>query len=344
LMQLEGVSDIQAIGPQTIHYTKEGKRMPYVETQFRDEEQCRHFVHRLAIQGGRTFDESVREVDLDLSDGSRLHAIKTASGTVMTIRRPSRFPDFSFFLNRGILTLEAIEFLKAVQQRKLSWIIAGNTGSLKTTLIQLLLSQDVVSPNRVVAVIEEKRELRPDLPFVISMEEVLPKSDGQGGYKLRQYVRAAMRMYLDVLVIGELRGPEALDALRAANSGHQIISSVHAGTPRQALTALKTLSLSAEHVPERVVDDLIGEGVRILIQMERVESRYGYRIFMKSISEVIRENGELTPCPIFAFQEQGIGEDGLPIGELCFVGIRESLKQEFASWGIKIPNMKGENL
>ena len=341
LMQMEGVTDIQAIGPQTIHYTCEGKRQSYVDAHFRDEEQCRHFVHRLAIQCGRTFDESVREVDLDLSDGSRLHAIKTASGTVMTIRRPSRFPDFSFFLNRGLLTDEAIVFLKAVQRRKLSWIVAGNTGSLKTTLIQLLLSRDVVSSSRVVAVIEEKRELRPNLPYAISMEEVLPKSDGQGGYKLRQYVRAAMRMYLDVLVIGELRGPEALDALRAANSGHQVISSIHAGTPKQALTALKTLSLSAELVPERVVDDLIGEGIRILIQMERVESHLGYRIFMKSISEVIRSNGELTTCPIFEFQEQGIGEDRLPTGKLCFVGVSELLKQDFGSWGIELSVSKG---
>ena len=341
LMQMEDVTDIQAIGPQTIHYTLQGQRHSHVEPHFRDEEQCRHFVHRLAIQCGRTFDESVREVDLDLSDGSRLHAIKTASGTVMTIRRPSRFPDFSFFLNRGIITEEAIAFLKAVQQRKLSWIVAGNTGSLKTTLIQLLLSRDVVSPNRVVAVIEEKRELRPNLPYAISMEEVLPKSDGQGGYKLRQYVRAAMRMYLDVLVIGELRGPEALDALRAANSGHQVISSIHAGTPKQALTALKTLSLSAELVPERVVDDLIGEGIRILIQMERVESHLGYRIFMKSISEVVRSNGELTTCLIFEFQEQGVGEDGLPTGKLCFVGVSEPLMRDFGSWGIELSVSKG---
>lgn len=336
LMQMEGVTDIQAIGPQTIHFTLEGKRQAFVKAQFRDEEHCRQFVHRLAIQCGRTFDESVREVDLDLPDGSRLHAIKTTSGTVMTIRRPSRFPDFSFLLKKGMITHGAIAFLKAVQQRKFSWIIAGNTGSLKTTLIQLLLSQEVVSPHRVVAVIEEKRELRPDLPYVISMEEVLPKSDGQGGYKLRQYVRAAMRMYLDVLVIGELRGPEALDALRAANSGHQIISSIHAGTPKQAIAALKTLSLTAEQVPENVVSDLIGEGIRILVQMERIESRDGYHILMKSISEVVHSGGEITSKPIFEFQEEGVGSDGSPTGTLRFVGWSEALKRDFAAWGIDL--------
>lgn len=341
LMQVDGITDIQAIGPQTIHYTKEGKRHPFVEAHFRDEEHCRHFVHRLAIQCGRTFDESVREVDLDLSEGSRLHAIKTASGTVMTIRRPSRFPDFSFLLDRDIITDEAIAFLRAVQQRKLSWIVAGNTGSLKTTLIQLLLSQEVMSPNRIVAVVEEKKELRPDLPYVISMEEVLPKSDGQGGYKLRQYVRAAMRMYLDVLVIGELRGAEALDALRAANSGHQVISSIHAGTPKQALAALKTLSLTAEQVPERVVEDLIGEGIRMIVQMERAESRYGYRIFMKSISEVIPMGGHVISKPIFEFQEEGAGSDGLPAGKLRFVGLSENMERDFRSWGIDLPDLKG---
>lgn len=334
LMQKRGVSDIQAIGPNTIHYTCEGKRSPFVDAVFRDEAHCRQFVHRLAIQCGRTFDESTREVDLDLPDGSRLHALKTASGTVMTIRRPSLFPDFSFLLDKGIVTEEAIAFLKAIQRRRLSWIASGNTGSMKTTLIQLLLSPDCVPPSRIVGIMEEKRELRPALPYVISMEEVLPRGDGQGGYQLRQYVRAAMRMYLDVMVIGELRGPEALDALRAANSGHQMISSVHAGTPEQALAALKTLSLTAEQVPERVVDDLIAEGVRIIVQMERAEGRGGYQMYMKSISEVSMEGRDLIARPIFQFQEDGVNEDGLPSGQLRFVGMSERLIQDFASWGM----------
>ncbi|MCY9668730.1 Flp pilus assembly complex ATPase component TadA [Paenibacillus alginolyticus] len=343
LMRMEGVTDIQAIGPQTIHYTLEGKRQAFVDAQFRDEEHCRQFVHRLAIQCGRTFDESVREVDLDLADGSRLHAIKTTSGTVMTIRRPSRFLDLSFLLNKRVITHKAIAFLKAVQQRKLSWIIAGNTGSLKTTLIQLLLSQEVVSPNRVVAVIEEKKELRPDLPYVISMEEVLPKSDGQGGYQLRQYVRAAMRMYLDVLVIGELRGPEALDALRAANSGHQVISSIHAGTPEQALAALKTLGLTAGQVSETVIDELIAGGIRILVQNERIESSSGYRLLLKSISEVVYQDGMLAARPIFEFQEEGSGMDGVPAGKLQFLGLSEGLEKDFHSWGIPIEALLGGN-
>lgn len=342
LMQRNGVTDIQAIGPQTIHFTSEGRRQVYTQESFRNEEHCRQFVHRLAIQCGRTFDESTREVDLDLTDGSRLHAIKTASGTVITIRRPSTFPGFSFLVQHGILTEPAITFLKAVQQRKLTWIVAGNTGSMKTTLIQLLLSSDCIPASRVVGVMEEKKELNPALPFVISMEEVLPRSDGQGGYKLRQYVRAAMRMYLDVFVIGELRGAEALDALRAANSGHQIISSIHAGSPEQAIAALKTLSLSAEQVPERVIDDLIGEGIRFVIQMERAEGRNGYRVYMKSICEVIREGRRVISRPVFRFEQRGAGSDGLPEGKLVYVGISDQLRMDFQAWAIDPSIWEGE--
>ncbi|MFC4767181.1 CpaF family protein [Effusibacillus consociatus] len=339
LFHEEGVSDIQVIGPSLIHFTQNGKRWRFEQRRFRDEEHCRRFVHRLAIQSGRSFDEATHEVDLDLTDGSRLHALKTASGTIITIRRPSRFLTIDELCRMGILTDEIIEFLHAVQKRRLSWVIAGNTGSLKTTLIQHFLSRPFLPPHRIVGIMEEKRELRPDHPYVISMEEVLPGPNGEG-YKLRQYVRAAMRMYLDVLVIGELRGPEALDALRAANTGHQVITSVHAGSPQQALSALKMLSLSAGEVPAAVVDDLMAEGIRILIQMERAEGKQGYQIYLKSICEVTRTDQEIVPRPIFEFVQTGIGNHGVPVGKLTFKGISPSLASEFQAWGIQVP-LKG---
>jgi len=333
------ISEIMVNGHRQVWIERDG-RIAQTELQFADEAQLRRIITKMVGQVGRRIDESSPMVDARLPDGSRVNAIispLSLSGPLLTIRRFSaeRF-GLEELVRIGTMSQESCDFLCSCIRAELNLLISGGTGTGKTTMLNAL-SAAVPDRDRIVT-IEDAAELQLKQRHTLRLESRPKNIEGEGEITIRDLVRNALRMRPDRIIVGEVRGAEALDMLQAMNTGHEgSLSTVHANSPRDALSRLETMVLMAGYdLPLRAIRHNIASALDLIVQIERLDD--GTR-HVTAISEVQRMEGDvITLQPLFEFKHERFTEDGKVIGKLVPTGLRPAFLPKFKRHGIEIPD------
>ena len=333
----DSISEIMVNGPKKVWIERAGK-LYLTDVTLADSEAVLRIIHRIIAPIGRRCDESSPMVDARLPDGSRVNAIippLSLVGPVITIRKFRREPLGPMdLLQNSTLGPDALKFLRACVVGRLNVIVAGGTGAGKTTLLNVLSSY--VSGRERIVTIEDAAELRLQQAHVITLEARPSNGEGTGEVRIRDLFRNALRMRPDRIVIGECRGPEALDMLQSMNTGHDgSMTTVHANGPRDALARIETMVLmSGADLPLRAIRDQIASAIDLVVYVERLQD--GTRK-VTQVSEVRGIEGEvITMQDVFAFQREGF--DGHNVrGSLRPTGIRPSFSEKLFVRGIELP-------
>jgi pilus assembly protein CpaF len=332
------VTEVMVNRPDQVYCERFGK-LELTDIQFRDNDHVRHVIDKIVTPLGRRVDESSPMVDARLPDGSRVNAIispLSLGGPVLTIRKFSVDPyTVEDLIGFGSMTQGMAAFLAACVKVKLNCIVSGGTGSGKTTLLNVL-SSFIPEGERIVT-IEDAAELKLHQPHVVRLESRPPNIEGKGEVKIRDLVRNSLRMRPDRIIVGEVRGGEALDMLQAMNTGHEgSISTVHANTPRDALSRLETMvMMSGMDLPSRAIREQVAAAIHIIIQIGRLSD--GSRKVV-SVSEVQGMEGNVIVLQdLFAFQQKGVGEGGKVLGTMAATGMVPKFADRFTSAGVHLP-------
>ena len=332
------VSEIMVNGPKDIWIERAG-RLSETPLTFTDASHLRRIITKMVGQIGRRIDESSPLVDARLPDGSRVNAIippLSLSGPLLTIRKfaQNRFA-LSELIEIGTLSKEAAEFLENCIRAQLNILVAGGTGTGKTTFLNAL-SAAIPDSDRIVT-IEDAAELQLDQRHVIRLESRPKNIEGEGEITIRDLVRNALRMRPDRIIVGEVRGAEALDMLQAMNTGHEgSLSTVHANSPRDALNRLETMVLMAGYeLPLRAIRSHVSSALELVIQIDRLDD--GSRRIVE-ISEVQRMEGEvITLQKLFEFKIEHFDSERRIVGRLHPTGLRPGFLNKFERHGIELP-------
>jgi pilus assembly protein CpaF len=309
------------------------------DVRFEDDEHVRRIIDRIIAPLGRRCDEASPMVDARLPDGSRVNAIippLSLVGPVVTIRKFARdLLTMEHLVRLGSITPEVANFLSACVAGRLNIIVSGGTGSGKTTLLNIL-SAYVPSSERVIT-IEDAAELQLRQEHVITLEKRPASVEGRGEVTIRDLVINALRMRPDRLIVGEVRGPEALDMLQAMNTGHDgSMTTLHSNSPRDTLARLETTVLMAGFdLPHRAVREQIASAVDLIVHQERMSD--GTRKVVRLAEVQGMEQQTIVMQDVFAFQQTG--NDGARIvGRLVPTGIRPKLLEKLERHGIRLPH------
>jgi pilus assembly protein CpaF len=332
------VSEIMVNGPNQIWVEREG-RLYETQLRFDDESHLRRMITKMVGQVGRRIDESSPMVDARLPDGSRVNAIippLSLTGPLLTIRKFAQHKyRFDELMRLGTLSDAAGEFLRLAVKARLSMLISGGTGSGKTTLLNAL-SEALPESDRIVT-IEDAAELQLSQRHVISLESRPKNIEGEGQVTIRDLVRNSLRMRPDRIIVGEVRGAEALDMLQAMNTGHEgSLSTIHANTPRDALSRVETMVLMAGYdLPVKAIRQYVSSALDLIVQLERLED--GTRR-VTSVTEVHRMEADvITLQPLFEFRVDGLDDEGKIAGALRSTAIRPLVLSKFERRGIQAP-------
>lgn len=332
------VSDILVNGPNEVYLERRGKleRTPIV---FNDEIHLLNIIDRIVSAVGRRVDEAAPMVDARLKDGSRVNVILpplAIDGPVLSIRKFAADPLTTDDLVRfGTLTLPIVQVLRAVVHARLNIMISGGTGSGKTTLLNVL-SGFIPETERIVT-IEDSAELQLRQPHVVRLETRLPNIEGKGQVVQRDLVRNSLRMRPDRIVVGEVRGAEALDMLQAMNTGHDgSLTTIHANSARDALSRIETMVATAGiSFPMRAVRTQIASAIDIVIHTERQEDG---RRRLTSLQEINgMEGNTVTMTEIFTFHRTGVDAHGNVLGEHVATGIVPGFYRRLKQRGVSLP-------
>jgi pilus assembly protein CpaF len=325
-------------GAHEIWVERQG-RLYQTSVQFNDESHLRRIINKMVAQVGRRIDESSPMVDARLPDGSRVNAVippLSLSGPLVTIRKFSnKRLDMNELIRLGTLSTETVDFLKRCVLAELNILISGGTGSGKTTLLNAL-SAAIADSERIVT-IEDAAELQLKQAHVLRLESRPKNIEGQGEIAIRALVRNALRMRPDRIIVGEVRGAEALDMLQAMNTGHDgSLTTVHANSPRDALARVETMVLMAGYdLPLRAIRQQIASALDLIIHLERLED--GTRR-VTAITEVQRmESDVITLQDIFEFKVERVTPERVVIGELDATGLRPTFLYKFDKRGVALP-------
>ena len=338
LLHDESVTEIMVNGPNQVYVERSGKA-GVAPVSFLDEDHLRRVIEKIVAQVGRRIDESSPLVDARLPDGSRVNAVippLAIGGPFLTIRKFSKDPlGIEDLIGFGTLTPAAARFLQACIIGKLNVIISGGTGSGKTTTLNVM-SSFIPEGERVIT-IEDAKELQLRQDHVLCMESRPSNVEGKGEVSIRDLVRNSLRMRPDRIVVGECRGGEALDMLQAMNTGHDgSLTTVHANTPRDAMTRIETLTMMAGYdLPVKAIREQMSSAVDVIIQIGR--QRDGSRK-ISHITEVQGMEGDVIILQdIFLFDfAAGVGEDGKLNGTLQPTGVRPKFAEKLSDYGIKL--------
>jgi pilus assembly protein CpaF len=338
LLADDTVTEIMVNGPYDI-WIERGGRLYQSDVRFNDESHLTRMINKMVAQVGRRIDEGSPMVDARLPDGSRVNAVippLSLSGPLITIRKFSRRRlTLDDMIQLGTLNAESVEFLQRCVRAQLNLLISGGTGSGKTTLLNAL-STAIPDDERIVT-IEDAAELRLNQTHVLRLEARPKDLAGENEIPIRELVRNSLRMRPDRIVVGEVRGPEALDMLQAMNTGHDgSLSTVHANTARDALARIETMVLmSGFDLPVRAIREQVASALDGIVHLERLED--GSRR-VTSITEVQRmESDVVTLQEIFKFEIDEVTQDGTIIGGLRATGLRPTFVQKFEKRGIALP-------
>jgi pilus assembly protein CpaF len=338
LLSDPSVSEIMVNGPKDIWIERAG-RLSQTPLTFTDASHLRRIITKMVGQIGRRIDESSPLVDARLPDGSRVNAIippLSLSGPLLTIRKfaQNRFA-LSELIEIGTLSKEAAAFLESCIRAELNMLVAGGTGSGKTTFLNAL-SAAIPDSDRIVT-IEDAAELQLDQRHVIRLESRPKNIEGEGEITIRDLVRNSLRMRPDRIIVGEVRGAEALDMLQAMNTGHEgSLSTVHANSPRDALNRLETMVLMAGYeLPLRAIRSHVSSALDLVVQLDRLDD--GSRRIIE-ISEVQRMEGEvITLQKLFEFKIERFDAERRIVGRLHPTGLRPGFLAKFERHGIELP-------
>jgi pilus assembly protein CpaF len=338
LLADDSVTEIMVNGPFDVWVERQG-RLYETTVRFKDESHLRRIINKMVAQVGRRIDESSPMVDARLPDGSRVNAVLpplSLSGPLVTIRKFSQHRlDMAELVKLGTISTEVVEFLDRCVRAELNILISGGTGTGKTTFLNAL-SSSIPDSDRIVT-IEDAAELRLNQRHVLRLESRPKNIEGEGEIPIRALVRNSLRMRPERIIVGEVRGAEALDMLQAMNTGHDgSLSTVHANAPRDGLARIETMVLMAGYdLPVRAIRQQVASALDLLIHLERLED--GSRR-VTSIVEVQRmESDTITLQELFRFQVEQVTSDRLVIGNLCSTGLRPTFLTKFERRGIALP-------
>ncbi len=331
------ISEVMVNGPDDIWIERNG-RLIRTSLTFGDEAQLRRIITKMVGQIGRRIDESSPMVDARLPDGSRVNAIippLSLSGPLLTIRRfaVERF-GLDELVELGTMSAETVAFLRHCVEAKLSVLVSGGTGTGKTTLLNAL-SAAIPDGERIVS-IEDAAELQLRQRHTLRLESRPKNIEGEGEVTIRDLVRNALRMRPDRIIVGEVRGAEALDMLQAMNTGHEgSLSTIHANSPRDALNRLETMvMMTGYELPLRAVRQHISSALDLIVQIERLDD--GTR-HVTHVSEVQRMEGEMiTLQNLFEFEVERVEADRTVVGALKPTGLRPTFLPKFERRGIEL--------
>jgi len=331
------VSEVMVNGPKKVFVEKKGQLTKSAIT-FDDDDHVSRIIDRIILPLGRRVDADSPTVDARLPDGSRVNAVirpVSIDGPCITIRKFKKDKlSIQQLVEYGSLTQNMADFVRACVLAHLNIVISGGTGSGKTTLLNVL-SSFIQEEERIVT-IEDAAELQLQQDHVLRLETKTPNIDGRGAVTIRDLVRNALRMRPDRIVVGECRGGETLDMLQAMNTGHDgSLTTLHANTPRDALSRMETMVLMAGmDLPLKVVRQQISSAVDLIIQQTRLKD--GSRK-VTAITEVIGMEGDtVVMTDVFKFEQTGVGPDNKIIGELKATGIRPNFSPRLESAGFKL--------
>ena len=336
LLADETVSDILVNGPHQIYIERQGV-LERTDLFFNDAPHLMRIIDRIVSRVGRRIDESSPLVDARLLDGSRVNVIippLALDGPSMSIRRFGGHKlSIKSLIDNGTLTQQMIEFMEACVKGKLNVMVSGGTGAGKTTFLNILSS--FIPNNERIVTIEDAAELRLQQPHVVRLETRPPNIEGKGAIRQRQLVINALRMRPDRIIVGEVRGEEAVDMLQAMNTGHEgSLTTIHANSARDALSRLETMIAMAElNLPDRAVRQQIASAIHVVVQVSRMPD--GTRR-VTAISEITgMEGGTITSQDLFVFERSGYDENRRVRGIFRPTGIRPRFSEKLESFGIR---------
>ncbi|HEY8130358.1 MAG TPA: CpaF family protein, partial [Thermoanaerobaculia bacterium] len=307
---------------------------------FNDDAHLMKIIDKIVSRVGRRVDESSPMVDARLPDGSRVNAIippLAIDGPMMSIRRFATIPyTMADILGFKTLTPEMAEILQGLVKAKINFLISGGTGGGKTTLLNIL-SASIPHDERIIT-IEDAAELQLQQPHVIRLETRPPNIEGKGDVTQRALVRNSLRMRPDRIVLGEVRGAEAVDMMQAMNTGHEgSMATIHANTPRDALSRLENMiGLSGMNLPAKISRQQISAALTAIVQVARLTD--GRRKVI-SIQEMTGMEGDIiTMQELYSFKQTGVGKDGTVLGHFAATGLRPKFGDRLKAFGIALPD------
>ena len=338
LIQDPTVSDILVNSYNSVYVERYGK-IEKTRVRFKDDAHLMRIIEKIVSAVGRRIDEISPMVDARLADGSRVNVIippLALDGPCLSIRRFAVDP----LTLKDLIVLKTItpmlgDLLKAIVQSRLNVLISGGTGSGKTTLLNVM--SQFISPSERVVTIEDSAELQLKQDHVVRLETRPPNLEGQGQVTQRNLVRNSLRMRPDRIIIGEVRGAEAVDMLQAMNTGHDgSLTTVHANTPVDALLRIETMvNMAGFNLPSDYIKKFISSAIDVVIQAERLVDGSRKIVSLQEITGM--EGNVITMQEIYSFEQSGIDKDGIILGSFHTHGVRPKFFEKFAKMGVPIP-------
>jgi pilus assembly protein CpaF len=333
------ISDILVNSYKQVYVERRGK-LELTDVVFNDDAHLMKIIDKIVSRVGRRVDESSPMVDARLPDGSRVNAIippLAIDGPMMSIRRFATIPyTMEDILGFKTLTPEMAEILQGLVKSKINFLISGGTGGGKTTLLNIL-SASIPHDERIIT-IEDAAELQLQQPHVIRLETRPPNIEGRGDVTQRALVRNSLRMRPDRIVLGEVRGAEAVDMMQAMNTGHEgSMATIHANTPRDALSRLENMiGLSGMNLPAKISRQQISAALTAIVQIARLTDG---RRKVVSIQEMTGMEGDIiTMQELYSFKQTGVDKDGTVLGHFAATGLRPKFGDRLKSFGIVLPD------
>ncbi len=337
LLDDDAVTEIMVNGPKKVFVEKKGQ-LTKTNVTFDDDDHVLRIIDRIILPLGRRVDGDSPTVDARLPDGSRVNAVVrpvAIDGPSITIRKFSKDKlQVQDLINFGSITKPMADFLQACVKARLNIIISGGTGSGKTTLLNVM--SGFIPENERIITIEDAAELQLQQDHVMRMETKVANADGLHAVSIRELVKNSLRMRPDRIVVGEVRGGEALDMLQAMNTGHDgSLTTVHANTPRDAISRIETLVLMAGmDLPIKVVRQQVSSAVDLIVQQTRLKD--GQRK-VTAVTEVAGMEGDvIVLTDVFKFIQTGVTTDGKVLGEISATGIRPNFTPRLEAAGFKL--------
>ncbi|HUI84780.1 MAG TPA: CpaF family protein [Candidatus Binatia bacterium] len=337
LLQDPTVTDI-LVNTANMVYVERGGVLEKTNVVFKDDHHLMHIIEKIVSKVGRRVDESSPMVDARLQDGSRVNAIippLAIDGPILSIRRFGTDPLTAHdLLSYRELTQVMMGVLESAVRARLNIVVSGGTGAGKTTLLNVL--SGFVSPRERIVTIEDSAELRLKQEHVVRLECRPPNVEGKGGVRQRELLINALRMRPDRIIVGEVRGEEALDMLQAMNTGHDgSITTVHANSPRDALARIETMAMMANlNLPQAALRQQIASAVQVIVQVSRMSD--GSRR-VTHVSEITGTSEQVISMQdIFRFEKRGLGPNGKVLGRFYATGIVPKFSEKLQAAGVPL--------